>query len=249
MKIQQLTPGFALHVSSDWDTLCSAAADLTLRELDAEGNLLMCAAAGQSTTKFYHQVHRRYLERPDAFQQLRVVALDEWAGLPRRDPATCHAYLEEHLVAPLSLGPERYMPWRSEAPIPLEETSRMRAWLEAEGPIDLCILGLGINGHLGLNEPGDALIPRAHVAVLTAESQGHAMLAQAATTPALGYTFGVADLLASRRIILLVHGAAKAPALARLLRQEVTTSLPASCLWLHPAVSCFCDQAAFHDAL
>ena len=103
------------------------------------------------------------------------------------------------------------------------------------------MLGLGVNGHLGFNEPGPHLHPYAHVARLSADSLRHAMLDQARTRPTHGLTLGMADLLQARQVLLLVSGAAKSGPLRKLLAGEITTDFPASLLWLHPNVTLLCD--------
>jgi len=108
----------------------------------------------------------------------------------------------------------------------------------------LCLLGLGLNGHLGLNEPGRALKPWPHVATLTGATRRHAMLKTAGGAIRYGMTLGLANLLASRRIVLLVSGRHKRAPLRQLLRGAVTTHCPASLLWLHPRWLLICDRAA-----
>jgi galactosamine-6-phosphate isomerase len=120
----------------------------------------------------------------------------------------------------------------------------MGQWLEKNGPIDICILGLGLNGHIAMNEPGDALTPHTHVSRLTLQSQKHAMLATLKRKPRFGLTLGMADILSSRKILLLVSGLSKRAILKRTLQPRVTTRLPASFLHLHPDVTVFCDRAA-----
>jgi galactosamine-6-phosphate isomerase len=120
----------------------------------------------------------------------------------------------------------------------------MSQWLAKNGPIDICILGLGLNGHIAMNEPGNELVPHAHVSKLTAQSQKHSMLATLKSKPRLGLTLGMADILSSRKILLLVSGPAKTAILKRTLKLQVATHLPASFLHLHADVTVLCDRAA-----
>src|SRR5262249_48201744 len=110
--------------------------------------------------------------------------------------------------------------------------------------IDLCVLGLGVNGHIGMNEPAPSLQPEAHVARLAATSLRHSMLKNSRRAPTYGLTLGMAEILSSREILLLVSGANKRQPLRRLMSRELTTEFPASFLWLHPNWILFCD----HDA-
>jgi len=120
----------------------------------------------------------------------------------------------------------------------------VRARLEREGPIDVCVLGLGTNGHIAMNEPAASLKPTVHVAKLTAETLGHSMLASSKKIPSFGLTLGMTEILASREILLLVSGASKREPLQLFMRREITTLFPASFLWLHPNWTLLCDRAA-----
>jgi galactosamine-6-phosphate isomerase len=178
------------------------------------------------------------------FARLRVLQIDEWAGLPRGNPASCAVDLRKKLAQPLRIGRERLITFRSDAPDLRRECDRVAHWLGREGPIDLCILGLGGNGHVAMNEPADRLVPNVHVARLAEASRHHALLAGVAQKPRYGLTLGMGDILRSRRILLLVSGRNKRAVLKRLLQPVVTPRLPASFLWLHPDVTILCDREA-----
>src|SRR5205823_1153862 len=102
------------------------------------------------------------------------------------------------------------------------ECGRIARWLAANGPIDICILGLGRNGHIAMNEPAQAMTPHAHVAKLTCVSQKHSLLRRLKKKPRCGLTLGMADILRSRKILLLVSGRHKRAALKKLLSPRIT---------------------------
>jgi galactosamine-6-phosphate isomerase len=172
-----------------------------------------------------------------------MIKLDEWGGLPPGDPATCDVQLRTTLVAPLNLA-ERYVAFRSNPQDPDAEAARIADWLDQNGPIDIAVLGLGINGHLGFTEPAEYLQPCAHVAQLSPASLAHDMLAKASLRPTYGLTLGMADLIQSRHILLLVTGRKKRDPLQQLLSGRITTEFPASMLQLHTDVQLLCDIAA-----
>jgi galactosamine-6-phosphate isomerase len=124
------------------------------------------------------------------------------------------------------------------------ECARVAKWLDENGPIDLCVLGLGANGHIGFNEPAAFLQPHAHVAQLTDASLAHSMVKRCNTRPTCGLTLGMVDLLRSRHILMLVTGASKRRPLERLISGRITTEFPASLLQLHSDVQLICDTAA-----
>lgn len=235
---------FDLRVGTDWEELSRQAAELIIGELRQKPDLLLCAATGSSPTLTYRHLANAFREDSRPFERMRLLALDEWGGLPADSPASCCAYLRTHLVQPLQIAPERFICFRTDAERPAEECERVQAWLCEHGPIDLCVLGLGLNGHIGLNEPAPVLQPGIHQAALSETTLQHSMLRSARPPPAFGYTFGMADLLASSRVLLLVHGEQKRAPIEQLMRGEISTAFPASFLWLHPTVTCFCEAAA-----
>lgn len=106
--------------------------------------------------------------RPALFGAVRIVKLDEWAGLAMDHESTCEAYLRRHVLAPLGIkhdDRERYLSFDSMAPDLAAEATRVEAALQSSewGGVDVCVLGLGVNGHLGLNEPADVLSVTSHV--------------------------------------------------------------------------------------
>jgi galactosamine-6-phosphate isomerase len=231
------------HVFADYEALSRQGADILIECLRHTPDALVCLAAGATPTRMYALVAEHYRREPKLFERMRVLKLDEWGGLAMDDPASCEQFLRQTLVEPLRLQ-ERYVAFNSQPADPASESARIADWLNVHGPIDLCVLGLGMNGHLGFNEPGPHLIPHAHVAELSAESSSHAMLDQARTRPTYGLTIGMADILQARQVLLLVSGPGKSGPLRILLRGEISTEFPASLLWLHPNVTLLCDSPA-----
>jgi galactosamine-6-phosphate isomerase len=232
------------EVVHDYEELSTAAANIVVNEIRSSPDLLLCLATGGSPVRTFEIIAAAGAASPGLFQRLRVLKLDEWGGLGAETPGSCEAYLQEKVVKPWSILRERYVGFDGRAADPESECHRISVWLAEHGPIDIAILGLGINGHLGLNEPADFLNPFAHHAALTEEARKHTMLAHLARKPDYGLTLGMAELLQSRRVLLLVSGKSKQQPLARLLQREITPSFPASFLWLHPNVTLLCDKEA-----
>jgi galactosamine-6-phosphate isomerase len=232
------------QVFSDHETLSRAAAKWLELRLIEQPKSLVCAATGTTPQRTYQLLAERYQDRPSLFEQLHLLKLDEWGGLEMDDPASCEQFLRESLVEPLQLQ-ARYKAFDSRPSAPEDECRRVASWLEQHGPIDICVLGLGSNGHVGFNEPAATLQPHAHVAALADTSLKHSMLDRARSRPTFGLTLGMADLLYARRILLLVSGPGKLGPLKRLLSGTISTEFPASLLVLHPRVELFCD----HDTL
>ena len=218
---------------------------IILEQIHARENLLLCTATGNSPTQTYRNLEAEKITFNAG--KLRIVKLDEWGGVQQDAPGTCERYLREQVLVPLGVEQDNYFSFRADASDPEAECRRMNNVLDKEGPIDLCILGIGANGHIGFNEPDAYLEPRCHIAKLSEESKKHSMAKGMNPVPAYGLTLGVSDILQSKKILIIITGTNKKTALARLLEQKVSTDIPASMLWLHPDVHCMIDRNACPD--
>jgi galactosamine-6-phosphate isomerase len=233
-----------IQVATSYEQMSRQAAARIAREVRRKPGLLLGAVTGASPTRTYERLASLRAAQPSRFRRMRVLKLDEWMGIPMRHPASCESYLRERLLEPLRIPRSRYQGFRSGAPSPRAECARVARWLGRHGPIDLCLLGLGRNGHLLMNEPAADLRPGPHVARLSESTRRHSMLKEVRSSPRFGLTMGLGDILQSRSVLLLVSGRHKAEPLRRMLAGPVTARCPASFLWLHPDVTVYCDRAA-----
>ncbi len=212
-------PAFcALQVAADYEAMSRAAADCIAAEVREKPHALLCLATGVSPARAYALLADKRRHEPHLFDRVRLMKLDEWGGLDCADSGSCEAYLREKLVRPLRVGTDRFFGWKCQPKDPRAECRRIADWLAANGPIDLSILGLGLNGHLGFNEPADTLPAGLHIAALSETSMTHAMLGKARGSIRHGFTLGMADILHSRKVLLLVSGTAKAAPMRRVGR-------------------------------
>ena len=228
----------------DYEEMSRRAAALVIAAATAKSDFLLCAPTGHSPAGLYQELIREGARQPDLLRNFRVVALDEWLGVPPDDPVSCEHFLKSRLVGPLAIAAERYLSFDPGTKDPARECARVSAELERQGPIDVCVLGLGRNGHVGLNEPAPNLQPHCHVATLSAETLGHGMMSGRDPKPAFGLTLGMGNILASRKIVLLVTGKGKERAIERFLEARITTDPPVSFLWLHQNVEVLLDDSS-----
>ncbi|MES2731075.1 MAG: galactosamine-6-phosphate isomerase [Bacteroidota bacterium] len=221
-----------------YEEMSDLAATFVSQEVATKKDLLLCAATGHSPQGLYSRLVDQASRTQGFFDQLRVIQLDEWGGLPKNHPATCASYLQQWLLEPLAISPQRTISFQSAPADPAQECARMQSVLAKNGPIDLCILGLGGNGHIGFNEPAPFLEPHCHVAHLSETTLHHAMVQALNNKPAYGLTLGLSDILHAKRILLLITGSNKEKVTEAFLSGKITTQLPASLLWLHPHVDC-----------
>ncbi|MDO3625638.1 galactosamine-6-phosphate isomerase [Mucilaginibacter sp. BT774] len=217
------------------------ASETIIHELQHNPKSLVCAATGNSPTGVY----KKLTEKKENINTsgLRFIKLDEWYGLGINDEGSCEKYLHEHLFNPLGISNSQYIAFNGKTTRPEKELQNVDNYLDEHGPIDLCILGLGKNGHIAFNEPADILQPRAHLSPLSSTSLEHTMIKSTGEPIKYGMTLGMTDILQSKKIILLVNGSHKNAIMQKLMERKISTQLPASFLWLHANAQCFyCDN-------
>lgn len=228
-----------------YDAMSRAAGDLMFSVLRENPEAALVIATGHSPLGAYHHLVRRVREEGLDVSRALWIKLDEWAGLPPEDPATCEYFIRKELLEPLSIPEDRYLAFRAQAPDLDAECARIEAAYSALPQIDLVILGIGMNGHLGLNEPGPELMAYAHTTLLDGKTKTHAMLSQAGGMVSRGITLGMADLFRGKQILLLADGKEKERGLDAYLSGTVTTQVPVSLLQLHPNCLCMVNRESF----
>ena len=171
--------------------------------------------------------------------------LDEFVGLHARDPRSYHAFMRQHLFAHVTLARTHVL--NGAADDPDRECERYERAIARAGGIDVQILGLGANGHIGFNEPAAALHARTHRTRLRpATRRANAFLfgGRVSAVPKQALSMGMATILHARRVVLIATGAAKARCVERMIDGPVTPMLPASFLQLHRQAEVWLDRAA-----
>ncbi|MFZ0408672.1 MAG: glucosamine-6-phosphate deaminase [Cyanobium sp.] len=243
---------FELIELADPSAVAEHVAALLLHERRRRPELPLGLATGRTMDPIYLALARQLGQLPFAEgERLRErwlsFNLDEYVGLAAADPRSFHAAMAERLVLPLGLDPERVRLPDGAAADPDGEADRYRLELEAAGGVGLQVLGLGLNGHVGFNEPPCDADVRCRCVSLSASTR-------AANAPAFGgdpdavppraITLGLGEILAARSILLVVTGAAKAGVLRWILQGPATSELPASWLHRHRRVLVVADRAA-----
>lgn len=168
---------------------------------------LLCLAAGDTPTQTYAEMVRMQQEGRADFRHCRLIGLDEWVGIRPNQPGSCKKYIFEHVIDPLGLRPENIFFFDACAEDPEEECHKANQYLKAEGPIDISLMGVGMNGHIGLNEPGCSFDADAHLTdlkPLTVQVAEKYFGGKAPITR--GVTLGMGQILASRLLIVMANG-------------------------------------------
>lgn len=235
-----------LTVCDDAEGVAEHVAGLIEARLSSNPWLRLGLATGATPRPIYARLVEAYRAGRIRFAHASSFNIDEYVGLGSGDPASFHAYMEEALFAHIDLRESaRHIP-DGLADDPDEEAARYEALIAGCGGIDLQLLGLGRNGHIGFNEPGSPLDCRTRRVRLAASTRvDNARDFPAGTSvPEEALTMGIATLLSAREIVLATTGPAKARALAVALQGPVTEAVPASALQTHGRVQVVCDREA-----
>ena len=209
--------------------------------------MVLGLATGRTPIRLYHELGTLHAHGQVDFSRATTFNLDEFAGISSDHPGSYRVFMHEHLFSRVNLAPDCIHFLDGSAEDPEEECRRYEAAIAAAGGIDLQILGIGTNGHIGFNEPGRALEARTHRVQLKASTRrSNAGLFQGdvSTVPTHALSMGMATILHARRIVLIATGKSKAKCVERMVHGPLETRMPASFLQLHRDVELVVDRAA-----
>lgn len=231
----------------DYEQMSKRAADFVAAQILLKPNCVLGLATGNTPIGMYAQLAAKYAAGELDFAQVTSFNLDEYCGITRDDPNSYYTFMQENLFSKVNIK-ESFLP-NCENEDAQAECAAYEAKIEAYGGIDLQVLGIGQNGHIGFNEPDEQLSSVTHKVALTESTikVNSALFADPSTMPTTAYTMGIGTIMKSRRIILLASGANKVPALSALRGTKITTGNPSSVLLAHPDVTVFADAAALGE--
>jgi glucosamine-6-phosphate deaminase len=227
--------------------VAAAAAERVAEVLAGNAAAVLGLPTGRTPMHLYRLLARLGDEGALDFGRATTFNLDEFLGIGPDHPGSYHAYMRQHLFAHVNLPSVRVHLLRGDTSDPVGECERYEADIESAGGIDLQLLGIGSNGHIGFNEPGPCLMARTHRASLrpgTRRANAIFFGGDANAVPEEALSMGMGTILQARRIVLMATGKSKARAVARTVSGPLTTRVPASFLQLHRDVELICDHAA-----
>mgnify|MGYP001429855145 CR=1 FL=1 len=237
-------------VVPDYEQMSLNAAAVVAEAVKSAPRIVLGLPTGNTPKGMYRELVR--LHRAGELDCAGVVTfnLDEYWGLGPDHPMSFAHFMRTHFLAHVNIAPGNSH-WPDAGASGTDPDAACRAYEEqirAAGGLDLVVLGIGVNGHIGFNEPGTPFDSRTHVVPLTEETRlanyrgyGFRTLED---VPRFGITMGLGTIMGARRVLLLASGQEKAPALARAVNGPVTEEVPASVLQRHPDVTLIVDEAA-----
>lgn len=215
------------------------------KEIKSNPSTNLGLATGRTMDAVYHRLVQINKENQIDFSKVNAFALDEYIGLESDDPQSFESYLNFHVYSPLSFNlTKTYVP--NVHVENLDESSlQYEKLIKDHGGIDLQILGIGVNGHIGLNEPGSAMDSRTRVMALNWQTiQSNKASFKDKKMPLTAITMGIATILEAKRCILLATGGSKAQVIQKLVEDDISSHLPASFLKTHPNFTLIIDDEA-----
>ncbi len=212
--------------------------------------LVLGLPTGKTPVGFYHELASIAAAGHADFSQATTFNLDEFLGVSPEHPSSYRQYMEQHLFSRVNLRPGNIHFLNGAAADPDAECARYEKAIEDAGGIDIQILGIGTNGHIGFNEPAPELQARSHRARLKPETRrSNAALfdGRLQDVPHEALSMGMATILHAREIVLLATGRSKAGCVDRMVNGPLTTALPASFLQVHRDVHIMLDAAAAEE--
>lgn len=232
--------------TSNYEKLSQQAAEEIISRIKKNASLNLGLATGSTPTGLYKELIKDHKENNTSYKEINTFNLDEYIGIPKKDRNSYHYFMCENLFEHIDIPLEQtHIPDGTAKDLD-EECRRYEQFIYEHGGIDLQILGIGQNGHIGFNEPGTPFDSRTHIIDL-AESTRKAnsrFFDSLEDVPKQAITMGIASIMNSKEIFLLVSGASKAEALARLMTGDVSEQFPASALKSHDNVTIFADKDA-----
>ncbi len=235
-----------LIVAPNYAGICEKAADIFAAEIHRNPACVLGLATGSTPVGLYQALIRRYQEGALDFSKVQTFNLDEYCGLAGDHPQSYRYFMQKNLFDHVNIPPEHTHIPSGIAVDPEQECRRYDALIESCGGIDIQLLGIGHNGHIGFNEPDDHFPVGSHLTRL-AESTIQAnsrFFASESEVPTHAITMGAGSILKAKKILLMASGEGKAEILCRSMTGPVTPFVPASVLQLHRDVVILADEAA-----
>ncbi len=238
---------WTLTVVHDARAASKSAADIVSTTLLSKPDAAIAFPTGTTPLGMFDVLSARAARGETDFSGVTIFCLDEYVGVTVQDPNSLIRWLSEALLNRIGIKPDQLHPLPVTAADLVASAAEFDGAVSARGGLDLAILGLGPNGHIGYNEPGSSADSRTRLITLTAESrnQASAYWEGSLAIPDQAMTMGVGTLLESKQIVLLVTGEAKADMLRRTLQEPMSAEVPAS--WLRiagPRLTVIADEAA-----
>lgn len=234
--------------AKDYDTASRMAANIIAAQVIMKPDCVLGLATGSTPIGTYESLIERYKNGDLDFSKVSSINLDEYKGLSPENDQSYRYFMNEHLFNHINIDKTR-----THVPDGLEQDSEKACGnynkiIAEHGGIDLQLLGLGLNGHIGFNEPSDIFEKDTHCVDLTQSTidANSRFFASMEEVPKQAYTMGIRTIMQAKKVVLLAFGAAKAEIVKKAFFGDITPHVPASILQLHSDFTLIGDEEAMH---
>jgi len=234
-------------VFESYEAMSAYAAELVANEVNDNRELVLGLPTGSTPIGMYSCLANTYKNGQVDFSKVVTFNLDEYVGVDRDNRQSYYKFMEQNLYSRVNLNLKNiHIPSGVAKDLEKECRAYDRA-IEKQGGIGLMVLGIGPNGHIGFNEPGNSIAAGTHVVNLTPNTiQANARFFESyEQVPKKAITMGVGNILKAKKILMLICGSAKKEIAAKLFSDSVSTQIPASLLLLHPDVTVLMDKECY----
>jgi len=232
-------------ISNNYEAMSVKAFEDVVAIMQAASKPLICVASGDSPSGIYKNIVKGVGSNKINIDSWSFLGLDEWVGLNGDDEGSCRYHLNRELFNPLNIPTNRICFFNGAASDLEDECKITEGHIKEHNGIEIAILGLGMNGHIGMNEPHTSIQTRSHIInldPLTVEvGQKYFKKPQPLTK---GITLGIDTLMDAKHIVLIVSGSKKAGIVKEVMEGPISEAVPASLLRKHPNCSIYLDEAA-----
>lgn len=223
-----------LRIYENYDELSSAAAREIISVVAQKPDAVLCLAAGDTPRLTYSMLVKIAREECINFSSCTFIGLDEWMGITPDNEGSCQYFLRQQIFAPLNISDGQIFLFDALTTAPEEECRRIDNVISGKQGIDLMLVGIGMNGHIGFNEPSEFFSHYSHIVTLGDDTKAVGQkYFREQTTLTLGITLGLKHLMEAKVALLLANGSKKADVIKKALEGNITPQLPASILRNH----------------
>ncbi|MCM1173997.1 MAG: glucosamine-6-phosphate deaminase [Blautia sp.] len=235
--------------TKDYDDMSRKAAGIIAAQVIMKPDCVLGLATGSTPIGTYARLVKQYQEGDLDFSQVTSVNLDEYKGLTKENDQSYYYFMNDHLFSKVNIDTKRtFLPDGTEADS-AKACHEYNQIIADVGGVDLQLLGLGHNGHIGFNEPGQVFEAQTHCVDLTESTiqANRRFFASIDDVPRQAYTMGVGTIMLAKKILVVVSGADKAAIVKKAFFGAITPEVPASVLQLHRDVIVIADEAALSE--
>lgn len=234
-----------LHIYKDYNTLASMAANEIIGVIKSKPNAVLCLATGETPLLTYEMIAIQAIDENVDFSRCTFIGLDEWVNIPPDNEGSCHFFLEKNIFKPLHILNSQIHLFDALEKNLEAECRKMDKTIRENGGIDLMLVGVGMNGHIGFNEPGVPDNLYSHVIALDTitQSVGQKYFRQS-TKLQSGITLGLQHFMECRKVIMMASGIKKSLVMRKTLEDKVSTEMPASMIRKHDNGVVMLDEEA-----